>query len=142
MSSRKGQAKWASCAASATLVASPSNQGWLLVNGNPPIIDVDDLSALPKASLEADAACVALAKQYPNVALFPGDRAMDNKQPKVQALANGGQRFIVRYRLMNGCHACERVGFAEFAFDFERNGQFAGPKLLRVESAKAGAREW
>jgi hypothetical protein len=117
------------------------NQGWLLVNGNPPMIDVDDLSALPKTKLEADAAYVVLAKQYPSVALFPGDRAMGNTQPKVQTLANGGQRFIVRYRLVNGCHACARLGSAAFAFDFDRNGQFAGPQLLRVEPAKASARE-
>jgi hypothetical protein len=107
------------------------NRGWLLVNGEPSLIDVDDFSRLPKESLESDSAYRALAKQYPKVMLFPGDRT-GTKYPTVRPLTSGGQRFVVPYRLLNGCHACERLGSASFAFDFDEAGRFVSAKLLYI----------
>ena len=114
------------------------NQGCLLVNGEPASIDVDDLSALPQADLAKDPRYAKLAQKYPNITIFPGDRN-GTDYPAIEKLPDGGQRFIVTYRLLNGCHACERVGEASFAFDFERTGKFLGRKFLAVEQTRAAA---
>jgi hypothetical protein len=109
------------------------NQGWLLVNGAPPLIDVDDMQRLPKDNLVSDPAYAALARRYPRVMLFPGDRSGAG-EPKVETLPDRGERFVVRYRLQNGCHACERIGSATFAFDFDYAGRLLGTRLLAVDS--------
>ena len=111
------------------------NQGWLLVNGQPELIDVDDLGRLPQDALKRDPTYATLAKQYHRVTLFPGDRA-GTKSPAMQALPDGGQRFVVRYRLQNGCHACQRLGSASFGFDFDPAGRFSGARFIGIETAK------
>jgi hypothetical protein len=108
------------------------NQGWLLVNGDPAIIDVDDLALLPKGQLDRNQACLRIKGRFPKVMLFGGDRSL--KQPPKMAPTSGkGRRFIVEYRLLNGCHACERVGRAQFAFDFDADGKFLGSTLIEVQ---------
>ena len=98
------------------------NQRCFLVNGRPVLIDVDDLTLLPKHAMEKDPDHAALRKRYPGIALWPGDRsgtdfiAME-RSPE-------GRRFIVNYELTAGCHACEPVGAANFAFNFDHKGNF------------------
>jgi hypothetical protein len=109
------------------------NEGWLLVNGDPAMIDVDALADLPKRQLEANPTYLRIREEFPNVMLFGGDRTM-TRPPEMIVEPNKGQRFIVEYRLLNGCHACERVGEARFAFDFDPNGKFLDSTLLDVRS--------
>jgi hypothetical protein len=108
------------------------NQGWLLVNGDPAMIDVDDFALLPKDQLETNQAFLRIKEKFPKVMLFGGDRSL-KQPPKMIALSGKGQRFVVEYRLLNGCHACERVGGAQFAFDFDADGKFLGTTLLDVQ---------
>ena len=114
------------------LLRANENQGWLLVNGTPAIIDVDDIQRLSTEILKGDRAYAALAQRYPHVMLFPDDRS-SRDEPRVEALSDGGERFVVRYRLQDGCHACARVGSASFAFDFDQTGRFIGTRLLSVD---------
>jgi hypothetical protein len=109
------------------------NEGWLLVNGDPAMIDVDALANLPKRELEGNPTYLRIKEKFPNVMLFGGDRTM-TRPPEMILEPTKGQRFIVEYRLLNGCHACERVGSAKFAFDFDPNGKFLRPALLDVRS--------
>lgn len=108
------------------------NEGWLLVNGDPQMIDVDDLSRLPQDQLQANPAYLQIKEKYPNVMLFGGDRTL-TRPPTAIERPKGGQQFIVAYRLLNGCRACERVGSATFAFDFDSSGKFLGTTLLDVK---------
>lgn len=112
------------------------NQGCLLVNGNPRVIDVDDINALPQDEMRKDAIYSALAGKYPNVAVFPGDRSGTN-YPAAEKLPGGGRRFVVTYRLVDGCHACARLGAVKFAFDFDRAGVLTGKKFLTAERSRA-----
>ncbi len=73
-----------------------------------------------------------IKEKFPKVMLFGGDRSL-KQPPKMIALSGKGQRFVVEYRLLNGCHACERVGGAQFAFDFDADGKFLGTTLLEVQ---------
>jgi predicted secreted protein len=108
------------------------NQGYLLVNGEPPIVDVDDIPLLPRESLEQDKAYAAIKRKFPKVTLWPGDRSV-KQYPILESTPGGGQSFAVPYTLRNFCHACEVLGTAFFSFDFDREGHFSGARLLRVE---------
>lgn len=108
------------------------NHGFLLINGNPPQVDVDDLNLLSPADLKKDPRYNRLQRKYPAIMLWPGDRS-DRDYPLPGTGPGGGQRFIVRYRLLNGCHACELVGYAGYAFDFDKTGQFLGTKYQGIE---------
>jgi len=115
------------------------NYGLLLVNGDPPILDVDDLKKLDQAAMEQNPLFQAVKQRYSGTMLFPGDRS-NTMWPQVKPLPDGGQQFIIGYPLLNGCHACAHVGLARFSWDFNAKGKFLGttyiptpppPKLMR-----------
>ena len=108
------------------------NHGILLVNGEPTIVDVDDIPLLPKEGMEQDKAYGAIKKAFPRVTLWPGDRT--SKYPVVEPFSDGGQTFVVPYTLRNFCHACEILGTAFFCFDFDKNGRLAAIRFQRVET--------
>jgi predicted secreted protein len=113
------------------------NQGFLLISGATQMIDVDDLTRLSAEDLKKDPLYPRLKKQYPAAALWQGDRS-GKEYPLFERRADGVQRFIVRYRLLNGCHACELAGYARYAFDFDRTGHFSGTAYLGIEKPAAG----
>jgi hypothetical protein len=106
------------------------NQRWLLLNGSPEIINVDDFSRLPMTEMQHDPAFGALQSRYPQVALFDGDRG--NAAPQMESLSDGGQRFSIDYPLRDQCRACVEVGRATFAFTFEPTGRLAGVKFVKL----------
>lgn len=108
------------------------NQAFLLVNGTPPLIDVDDMGLLSAEKLKDDARFRRIRQQFPAVGLWPGDR-FEAEYPLSENTPGGGQRFIVRYRLLNGCRACELIGYVRYAFEFDRTARFLGTKYLGVE---------
>lgn len=108
------------------------NDGCFLVNGDPPVIDVDDPKYQPKDGLQKDRRYNSLIKGFPKVSVWPGPRS-GTDYPLLQKLAGNGQRFVVRYRLLNGCHACERLGNGWFAFDFDSSGKFVGTRVMGID---------
>src|ERR1700733_7736501 len=111
--------------------AANENQHALLVNGEPRLIDVDDYSVIPRRDLPGNPEYAALLKKFPNISVFPGDRA-GTKFITSETTPNGGQRFLVPYVLVDGCHACARVGKLKLAFDFDKTGTFLGAKVASV----------
>jgi len=116
------------------------NYGLLLVNGNPEVLDVDDLKRLDQAALQQNSLFQGIKQQFPKVDLFAGDRSGSEPWPRVQPLASGGQQFVVTYPLLDGCHACAHLALARFGWDFDANGKFLRttviptpppPKLLK-----------
>jgi predicted secreted protein len=107
------------------------NQGVLLVNGTPPMVDVDDVAREVQEDLKRDSVYAALAGRFPGISLWPGDR-YGTEFPVARAMPGGGQRFLVGYLLRNGCHACEEIGSAVVAFDFDNAGAFTGTKVMMV----------
>jgi predicted secreted protein len=105
--------------------------GILLVNGEPPIVDIDDIALLPKEAMEQDRTYIAIKKAYPKATLWPGDRSL--KYPLSESAGDSGQVFLVPYTLRNFCHSCEVLGTVFFAFDFDKEGKLMGMRFLRVE---------
>lgn len=100
------------------------NYGLLLVNGDPNLIDVDDMKKLDQAPMDQDTIYQALKTKYPQAALWPGDRSGSDAWPRATPIADGGTQFIVFYPVINGCHACERLGRARFGWDFDASGKY------------------
>lgn len=107
------------------------NSVCFLVNGLPPMIDVDDLEILSPAALQRNADWAALAKAYPKLAIFPGDRFGDEAVVAAPR-PGGGQRFAVDYALADGCHACARLGTLQLGFDFDGDAKYLGVVVLAV----------
>lgn len=116
------------------------NYGLLLVNGDPSVLDVDDLKKLDQSAMQQDPMFQAVKRKFPAVDLWPGDRSSSEPWPRLQSLPNGGQRFVVSYPLLNGCHACQHLGAVRFGWDFDATGKFLQttyiptpppPKLLK-----------
>jgi len=110
------------------------SQGWVLVNGNPAVVDVDNLNLLPRAALEQDAQFKALRSTFQQLELMATneDRSADNA-PQVQPLGDGSQRFVIPYTLKEPCLACRPIAHANFGFDFDPTGKFLGVKFIRVD---------
>ena len=131
--------------------------GCILVNGTPARLDVDDPAFWPLASLKGDARYRALREAFPDLSIWPGDRAGPGRLALERLPGNGG-RFVAGYELRNGCHACEIVGSVDFAFDFDGNGRFLGSRVasmgtilhvvagrgvaLSVEASPEGGEAW
>jgi len=106
------------------------NYALLLVNGDPSIVNVDDLQKLDRKAMEADPQFQSLKQKFPQTDLWPGDRSGSAPWPRVQALPGGGTEFVVGYLLINGCHACARVGVARFGWKFDAAGKFQGTTYI------------
>lgn len=102
-----------------------TNHGLLLVNGKPPIVNVEDTNLLDKKTMEQSSQFQNLKAQFPKIDVWPGDRD-GQTWPDSQPGPNGQTQFTVGYPLINGCHACERGGFAIFTWNFASDGKFLG----------------
>jgi hypothetical protein len=74
------------------------NYGCYLVNGDPTLVDVDDQKYQPRDDLRKDPAYTSLAKKFPNISLWPGNRSSIN-YPLLNKLPGNGQRFVVFSRM-------------------------------------------
>ena len=110
------------------------NYGCFLVNGDPSIVDIDDPDITEKIDLTTDKEYEGIVSGFPGAELWPGDRReADCVIPG--SVQDRGQRFVTMFRFLNGCHACEFLGSARVAFDFDNAGKFLGTELLGIEGA-------
>jgi hypothetical protein len=109
------------------------NQSWLIVNGDPAAIDVDNskLVTIAARALKNNSAYTALAKAHPDLSPWPGDR-YSTEMPDVEMGAKGGVHIIVNYRLREKCHSCAVLGHAWYSFEFDAKGLFAGARLMAI----------
>lgn len=106
-----------------------TNYGLLFINGDPPIVNVENLNLLDQKTMKQSPQFKDLKFQFPKVDVWPGDR--DGKTwPNSQTVPNGGIQFVVGYPLINGCHACARAGFALFTWNFTAQGKFLGTTFV------------
>jgi hypothetical protein len=109
-------------------------QGWLLLNGTPAIINVDNVSLLPQAEMKKDPVYDALWRRHAQVTLFSADHTPESV-PATEDLPDGGQQFAVDYPLKDGCRSCVTVGLATFRFDFDAAGQLTEVKFVKITPA-------
>lgn len=97
--------------------------GMLILNGDPPVLDVDDLKLLDGAAMNDNPNFKAVQAKFPYTMLAMGDRA-STFWPQVITEPNGNSGLILGYPLLNGCHSCPHVGLARFSWNFDRSGKF------------------
>lgn len=114
-----------------------NNQGCLLVNGSPALLDVDDSERWPREEMKADPAWRELLAAKPNAAIFPGDRA-GVRGPVAIQYGDGAQQFIVDYTVVDGCHACAVLALAFFGFEFNAKGRLSSVEYLGLQTAPQG----
>jgi hypothetical protein len=117
--------------------ASP-HQGWVLMNGVPALINLDDVTMLPKSAMEKDAQYAALRQSHPKMQLVVNDAERKaDASPQVEQQPGEKERFIVPYSLQDAsCAGCAPLAQAMFGFDFNEAGKFLGVKFLRFEKTQ------
>jgi hypothetical protein len=102
-----------------------TDYGFLLVNGKPRIINVEDLKLLDVKTMKQSPEFQDVKHQFSQADIWPGDR--DGKMwPNSQLGPNGSIQFTVAYPLRDGCRACANAGQAIFNWNFDGNGKFLG----------------
>ena len=124
--------------------------GMLLVNGDPPILDVDDLKLLDTAAMNDSDTYKMLLSKFPYSMLVAGDRA-STFWPQAASQPNGNVGLIFGYPLLDGCRSCPHVGLARFSWNFDRHGKFLNASYIptppppfkerQVEMIEAEARQ-
>jgi hypothetical protein len=113
------------------------HQGWMLLNGLPALISLDDVTALPKSAMEKDSQYAALHQSHPQMQLVVNDEQRKaDTSPQIEPLPGDGERFAVPYSLQDPCANCAPLAQAIFGFDLTEAGKFLGIKFLRVEKLK------
>ena len=106
-----------------------TNNGILFVNGTPKIVNAENLKLLDQATMQQSPQFQNTKAQFPKVTLWPGDRD-GTTWPNSSQNSEGGVSFTLGYPLLNGCHACERAGTAEFNWKFGPTGKFLGTTFM------------
>jgi hypothetical protein len=112
--------------------ASEARQGWLLLNGVPSIINVDNPDLLPENQMEKDPQYVALRQNHAHASLLldSAERAA-GAVPDMMTLGDSNQRFVIPYLIKDGCRNCTVLGHAYYSFDFDPSGQLLGVKYVK-----------
>jgi hypothetical protein len=100
----------------------------ILLGGDPPIVRVENPAVHP--SVEDDPDYKRLERQHPDIWFWQTGPSLESASVE----PDGGQSFIFRYRLLDGCHACEVLGYARVEYDFFPSGglDIKSPRLLGV----------
>jgi hypothetical protein len=108
-----------------------TNYGFLILNGQPRIINVEDLKLLDSKTMKQDPQFLNLKAQFPKIDVWPGDRS-GQIWPNSQTGPNGGQQFSIGYPLKNGCNACASAGQVIFNWNFDSTGKFQGTSFQGI----------
>jgi hypothetical protein len=94
-----------------------------LVGGNPVVVYPEEAPV----SVENDAGFRALKVDFPQLIFWKSGPTLE-----ANAMTAASEKFIFRYRLLDGCHACAIRGWARIEFDFAPDGSFQRATLLGV----------
>ena len=103
-----------------------------LLNGTPLVVYPEKETQL--VGIELDPNHEVLAAPFPDLLLWPGDSVFE----ALTTSDSGGQRFVLRFSLVDGCHACGTGYFARVAFDFDTDGTYLGAGTLPLALCWAG----
>lgn len=113
----------------------PDHQyGLLLVNGQPAIVNVEDIKLLDRKGMQQSFQFKDLQNQFPKVEIYAGDRD-GQTWPQSQPGDSGGTQFVLSYPLRNGCLTCAHAGDAIFTWNFSSQGKFLGTSFMGMTPA-------
>ena len=101
-----------------------TNSIYIFVNGMPAVINPEE-GFTTKLPWTKNAAFLAIKRAYPNAGVFPNEAFIGES-----AGPSGGQRFTIAAPIVDGCHACSRVGIVYLGFDFGPLGSAKAPPAI------------
>jgi hypothetical protein len=100
------------------------NTQYALLGGVPQVLFVEQET--PRYEAEDAQEFRALKRAHPNAWLWVPGPKFDG----VEATPDGGQRFLFRLRVLDGCHACTILGYIRVGFDFAPDGTYQASHVL------------
>jgi hypothetical protein len=97
------------------------DHSYTLVGGKPSKVEVGHINTIKYLDFKKP-----WQKNFPKANYYFRDSFKGEKQ-----LSGGGQRFIFQFLIQDGCRACDPLGSAYVAYDFDAGGRFLGTKILR-----------
>ncbi|HEX3154834.1 MAG TPA: hypothetical protein VHV32_09425, partial [Candidatus Angelobacter sp.] len=77
-------------------------QGWALLNGVPALINLNDVTMLPKSAMEKDPQYAAMRQSHPKMQLVVNDAERKaDASPQIEQQPGEKERFIVPYSLQD-----------------------------------------
>lgn len=110
-----------------------NNWYYIFVNGKPVMINPEE--EIEQLSLRKNATFLAITRVYPTADVF-ADEAFVGESTRPR----GGQRFTIAAPIVDGCHACSRVGIVYMGFDFGADGSARAPVITAVHRCPLDAR--
>ncbi|MBV8284663.1 MAG: hypothetical protein JO175_08440 [Candidatus Eremiobacteraeota bacterium] len=105
-----------------------NNDAYLFVNGtNPRVTDPKVIFAPAAQPWKHDAGYRAILSAHPNAFVYATLSFV-----KLERREGGGQRFTLAAPIVDGCHACARLGTVDIAYDFGSLGAPKGATLVAV----------
>ncbi len=99
------------------------------LNGTPLVVYPETEGGLRGVAIEQDPSYDALVAAFPHLSFWPSGSVFE----ALSAPDHEGQRFVLQFRLIDGCRACSTGYFARVALDFAADGTYLGaPRLLGV----------
>lgn len=96
------------------------NVQYAFLNGTPLVVHPEE--EVQPVAIELDPNYDVLVAAFPDLFLWPGLGLFE----ALSTTEEGGQRFVIEFRLVDGCHACETGYRARVTFDFGVDGTYLG----------------
>jgi hypothetical protein len=109
------------------------NVQYAFLNGTPLVVHPEE--EVQPVAIEMDPNYDVLVTAFPDLFLWPGLGLFE----ALSTTEEGGQRFVIQFRLVDGCHACETGYRARVAFDFSVDGTYLGVGPLPLGLCWGGA---
>jgi hypothetical protein len=100
------------------------NSQTALLGGVPAVVYLEQ--ATPTYEAESSPSFQELKLAHSNAMFWPESPTLDH----IEMSPQGGQRFVFRYRVLDGCHACAVLGYVPIAFDFTADGTYMSAHVL------------
>lgn len=96
------------------------NVQYAFLNGTPLVVHPEE--EVQPVAIELEPNYDVLVAAFPNLFLWPGLGLLE----ALSTTEEGGQRFVIQFHLVDGCHACGTGYRARVAFDFGADGTYLG----------------
>ena len=107
-----------------------TNQAYVMLNGTPKLVSTE-LDRSAPIDISQDPHYPKVKERYAELALWGASAEF----VALKRAADGGQRFLFSYPLIDGCHACGIPWSAQIEFRFGVDGMFKGIKLVKLYRA-------
>lgn len=112
-----------------------NNDAYLFVNGtNPRIADPSVIFAPAGQLWKHDAGYQSIVSAHPHALVYPALSFVG-----LAKRDGGGQRFTLAAPILDGCHACARLGTVDIAYDFGSLGAPKGAFIVAVRRCSPSA---